>query len=131
MEIDIVSVEEALWDMGRLVWIAGVFRISGAIDSSKGDFSTMGIAEVALLNRESQGSHDVRMPDSRTAITQEPAPKGSRSCKSREETSCQPRALKDLKAESSIDGADVRVAAVTGGEFRIIRTRRAYRLIRE
>jgi hypothetical protein len=43
MEIDIVPVEEVLCDMGWLIWIAGIFGISGYIDSSQGDLSTMDI----------------------------------------------------------------------------------------
>jgi hypothetical protein len=43
MEIDIVSVKEVLRNMGRLIWIAGIFRISGDVDSSKSDLSAMGI----------------------------------------------------------------------------------------
>lgn len=68
MEIDIISVKEVLWDMGRLIWIAGKFRISGDIDSSKGDLSAMGIAELPLLNRKSQGCHDVRMLGPKAAM---------------------------------------------------------------
>jgi hypothetical protein len=115
IEIDIVSVEEVLWDMGRLIWIAGVFRISGAIDSSKGNFSAMGIAEVALFNCESQGSHHVRIPDSRTAITQEPAPKRSRKLRISRRDGLPASSLKAkrFETESSINDADRRVTGVT------------------
>jgi hypothetical protein len=106
MEIDIVSVEEVLWDMGRLIWIAGVFRISGAIDSSKGDFSAMGIAEVALFNCESQGSHHVRIPDSRTAITKLRISR-------RDGLPASSLKAKRFETESSINDADIRVTGVT------------------
>ena len=59
MEVDVVSIEEVLWDMGRLIWVARVLCISGDIDSSKGNFSAMGIAELSLLNCKSQRRHDM------------------------------------------------------------------------
>jgi hypothetical protein len=50
MEIDIVTVKEAILDVRRLLWTAGVFRISSYIDSSKSNFPAVRIAELAFLD---------------------------------------------------------------------------------
>lgn len=65
MEVDIVSVEEVLWDVRRLVRITWVFGISSYIDTSQGDFSSMRVPEVTLLDCKSQGRHDVSQATSR------------------------------------------------------------------
>ncbi len=55
VEIDIVSIEEVLWDVRRLIRVAGIFGISSYVDSAKSDLSSVVIAEMALLDCESQG----------------------------------------------------------------------------
>jgi hypothetical protein len=57
MEIDVVSVEEVFADMRRLVWIAWELGVSCNVDSTQRDLSSVGVAEVAVLNGESQGRH--------------------------------------------------------------------------
>ena len=57
VKVDIVSVEESLRDMGGLLWIAWVFRISRDVDSSQSDLPSMPISKVAILNGQSQGGH--------------------------------------------------------------------------
>ena len=101
MEIDIVSVKEVFWDMGRLVWIAGIFRISGDVYSSQSDLSAMGIEEMAVLDRESQRRHSVQIASRNVTVTQETALEDSESSKSREKTPCQ---LQALKAKRVLEG---------------------------
>lgn len=60
MEVDIVPVEEVLWDVGGLVRVAWVFGIPSYVDSSKSDLSSVGVSKLAILDCESQGRHGVR-----------------------------------------------------------------------
>jgi hypothetical protein len=55
VEVNIVSVEEILWNMRRLVGVARVFRISSYVDSSKSYLSSMGVSEMPILDCQSQG----------------------------------------------------------------------------
>jgi hypothetical protein len=57
MEIDIVSIKEVLRDMRRLIWIARKFGVSCNVDSTQSGLPSVGVAEVAVLNCESQGRH--------------------------------------------------------------------------
>jgi hypothetical protein len=57
MEIEVVSVEEVFADMRRLVWIARELGVSCNVDSTQRDLPSVGVAEVAVLNCESQGRH--------------------------------------------------------------------------
>lgn len=68
MEVDIVSIKEIFWDMRRLVWIARKLGVSGNVDSTKCNLPPMGIAEVSILNRESQGCHGVQLRTSKLQI---------------------------------------------------------------
>jgi hypothetical protein len=43
--------------MGRLIRIAGEFGVSGNVDPPKSNLPSMVIAEVTLLDRESQRGH--------------------------------------------------------------------------
>jgi len=52
MEIDIIPIEKILWDMRRLIGAAGKLGVPSHIDTSQSDLSTIGIAEVAILDSE-------------------------------------------------------------------------------
>ena len=55
MKVDTISVKKFVGNMGRLVWIAGILRISCQIDTSEGYLTTTGIAELAIFNSKPQG----------------------------------------------------------------------------
>lgn len=57
MEIDIVPVEEILGNVRGLVWIAWELGISRNVDPTQRNLSAVGVAEMAVLNCESQGGH--------------------------------------------------------------------------
>jgi hypothetical protein len=66
MEVHVVSIEEVFRNMRRLIWIAWKLGVSSNVNSTKRDLSSMGVAEVAVLDCESQGRHHVRLLDSET-----------------------------------------------------------------
>jgi hypothetical protein len=57
MKVHIVSVEKIFRNMGGLIRIAGEFGVSGDVDPPKSNLPSMVIAEVTLLDRESQRRH--------------------------------------------------------------------------
>ena len=60
-EVDSISIEEVFWNMRRLIWMAWTLGISGQIDTPESDFSAMRVAEMAVLDCESQWRHDMRL----------------------------------------------------------------------
>ena len=53
VEIDIVPIEEVFRNVRWLIRIAGIFRISSYVDSTKSDLSAVGISEATFFNRKS------------------------------------------------------------------------------
>lgn len=61
MEANVVSVEEVVGDLGRLVkGLAGIFGVPGNIDATKDDLSPRGIDKLALLNEKTEWGHGGR-----------------------------------------------------------------------
>jgi hypothetical protein len=61
MKLDVVTVEEAIGDMGWDIWLAWKLRIGGDVDSPQEHMPSMIVAKFTVLNSQSKRRHDENM----------------------------------------------------------------------